>query len=365
MAMRIALFNLPVDNNYGGMLQRYALMTILQRMGHDVTHLNLRPYHEIKSRCLPYHLAKQLFLHLIHKSTNKSLENYIAKKEYYHSVRAIEPFYQKHIKHSPIITDSSQLKEFNYFDAYVVGSDQVWRRSYYSQFEYTSAFLDFVKDRDNIKRIAYGVSFGTTSELLTDEELSATTPLYRLFDRTSVREESALNIFQKYGWNNPPAQHVIDPTLLLTKEDYIKLITTAHTTNSKGTLLCYILDENELSKKSEIDIASRKNLKPFKISIKQGKQISIEQWLRAFFDAEHVITDSYHGLIFSLIFNKPFTLLKNSQRGNARFASIINLFNLDCQSDCFDWMEINKTIENYRSKSMDFLSSALQVKVTK
>lgn len=358
--MKVALFNLPVDNNYGGMLQRYALMTILQRMGHDVKHLNLRPYQEIKSRFLPFHLTKQLFLHLIHKATNNSLEKYITKKEYYRSVRATDPFYQKYIKHSPIITDSSQLKEYNYFDAYIVGSDQVWRRSYYSQFEYTSAYLDFVKDRDNIKRIAYGVSFGTTDELLTDEELSATTPLYHLFDCTSVREESALQVFQKYGWNNPPAQHVIDPTLLLSKEDYIKLITSAHTTKSKGTLLCYILDESEQSKKSELDIVTRKKLKPYIISIKQGKQVSVEQWLRAFFDAEHVITDSYHGLIFSLLFNKPFTLLKNSQRGNARFESIINLFNLDCQSDNLDWMEINRAIEKYRSKSLDFLTSALQ-----
>lgn len=358
--MKIALFNLPVDNNYGGMLQRYALMTTLQKMGHEVTHLNLRPYREIKSRCIPYHLTKQMFLYLLHKTSKRTFEDYHTKKEYYHSIRAIIPFYNKYIRHTSIITDSRQLQEYTNFDAYIVGSDQVWRKSYYSQFQYSSAFLDFVKDKDNIKRIAYGVSLGTTDEFLNGEDLSIITPLYRLFDFTSVREESALQIFNNYGWVIPSAQHVVDPTLLLHKEDYLKLISRTHTSKSKGNLLCYVLDENENTKKIESNIANKKGLRPFKISITQNRQVSVEQWLRAFSDSEHVITDSYHGLIFSLLFNKPFTLLYNPKRGNARFESIISLFELDVLSDKYDWHKINKAIETHRTKSITFLKSALQ-----
>ena len=96
------------------------------------------------------------------------------------------------------------------------------------------------------------------------------------------------------------------------------------------------------------ETAQKLDLKPFYITINEN--ISIEQWLRAFHDSKYVITDSYHGLVFSIIFNKPFLLLENEKRGNARFESILKMFNLKANSEKYDWNYINLTIKKRRLK---------------
>ena len=178
--------------------------------------------------------------------------------------------------------------------------------------------------------------------------------------------------------------HVLDPTLLLKKEDYIKLVEKAKEPVSSGNLFCYILDNNETIENGIKDIEHKLSLKSFQIkakndkwTLKRGEDIndhiipSPNKWLRAFMDAEMVFTDSFHGCVFSIIFNKPFWVIGNKNRGNARFDSLLKLFDLENRkidiSDInkidltqpIDWEKVNTIKKEWQDKSMNFLKSNL------
>ncbi len=353
--MKIALLNLPYDNNYGGNLQRYALMKVLQDMGHDVTHINLRFSYYLLWYKKPYSYTKRFILkYLLGKDIKINQEQYL-KQKYEERCAVTEPFYQRYIKHTEPITDLKKLRELHGFDAFVVGSDQVWRKNIAGKYLNTM-FLDFLPVDTNVKRIAYGVSLGVAENELSQEEINRLSEFYRRFDAVSVREDSALSLFKAYNWTNPKAMQVLDPTLLLNKEDYMQLISGASTVPSEGNLFCYILDKT--GKKSQLikQKAEELQLKPFELGLTDDKPASIEQWLRSFADAEYVITDSYHGLVFSIIFNKPFHLIRNKFRGNARFDSVMDLFNL---SEEFKWSKISQIMYSKNKESLKFLEASI------
>lgn len=323
--MKIALLNLPYDNNYGGNLQRYALMKVLQDMGHDVTHINLRFGYHLPWYKKPFSYTKRVFLKYLFGKDIKINQECHLRQQYAERCAVTEPFYQRYIKHTDPITDLRKLKDLHGFDAFVVGSDQVWRKKIAGKYLCTM-FLDFLPADAAVKRIAYGVSLGVAENELNQEEISRLSELYKRFDAVSVREDSALDLLIDYGWTNPQAIQVLDPTLLLTKDDYMQLIDNASTVPSKGNMFCYILDKTEEKSHLIKQKATELQLKPFELGLSDDKPASIEQWLRSFADAEYVITDSYHGLVFSIIFRKSFYLIKNEFRGNARFDSLEALF---------------------------------------
>ena len=353
--MRIALLNLPYDNNYGGNLQLYALMKVLQDMGHDVTHVNLRFSFYLPWYKKPFSYTKRVILKYILGRNVKINQEFYSRRQYEGRCAVTEPFYQRYIKHTEPITDLKKLKKLHGFDAFVVGSDQVWRKNIAGKYLNTM-FLDFLPVDTNVKRIAYGVSLGVAENELSQEEIKRLSELYSRFDAVSVREDSALSLFKAYNWTNPKAMQVLDPSLLLNKEDYMQLISGASTVPSEGNLFCYILDKTE--KKSQLikQKAEELQLKPFELGLTDDKPASIEQWLRSFADAEYVITDSYHGLVFSIIFNKPFHLIRNKFRGNARFDSVMDLFNL---SEEFNWSKISQIMYSKNKESLKFLEASI------
>ena len=131
---------------------------------------------------------------------------------------------------------------------------------------------------------------------------------------------------------------MLDPTLLLTADDYIKLFENGTTVPPDGNLLVYILDKNK-NKESICDrLASERNLIPFwldspdednkDLPFERRTKMSVEQWLRSLYDAEFVLTDSFHGCVFSIIFHKPFVVIGNTERGLTRVISLLNLLDL-------------------------------------
>ena len=162
--------------------------------------------------------------------------------------------------------------------------------------------------------------------------------------------------------------------MLLTKEDYIQLFENTDTPKSKGTLLNYILDETS-EKLTLIDqIAQEKNLVLFRVNSKvenkkaplqERIQPSVEQWLRGFYDAEFVVTDSFHACVFSILFNKPFIAIGNEDRGTSRFTSLLSMFGLKDRlitgGTTFRLNEgndanANKKLYSLRQKSMGFIT---------
>lgn len=360
--MKIAILTLRVDNNYGGHLQRYALSKIMQNLGHEPVVLFFRSMWD-----------GDPWLKRIRKATNNFIKGIIGwkhnpvlywKHETYswEEIRAhTYPFFERYVKHSPLIYDNASLKkhvEKAKYDAFVVGSDQVWRKAYTERWGVEHFFLDFAPN--GTKKIAYAASFGLPDMEYDENEIKRLHELYQQFDAVSVRELSGLDVLAKHGWTEPKAEIALDPTMLLPKEHYLELIKNGNTHPSKGNMFCYVLDENDDIRAKIDELAMKKNLKPFYASIEEDNRMSVEQWLRSFDDAEYVVTNSYHGIVFALIFNKPFYLIQNKQRGNARFESLVKIFRLQEENSNADWKRINKEIETRRMLSLDFLKTNLR-----
>jgi len=353
--MKIALLNLPLDNNFGGNLQRYALVKVLQDMGHEVEHINLRFNVQVKTIPLLKNAARQLFRMIKYRKKSPLFPAISIKMKYNRSIVYAKKFQNRYIPHTKVFQSKEELRAINGYDVYVVGSDQVWRKKIAKPHGISTYFFDFLKDT-SAPRVAYGVSFGTDENELTQEERSFLGALYKNFRAVSVRESSGLTLLNEYGWTQPEACFVLDPTMLLDKEDYRGLIKNTNTRKSEGNMFCYILDKSEIKDKLINNIASEKNLKPFLLSIDKDRPVAIEQWLRSFDDADMVVTDSFHGLLFSIIFNKPYVLLKNEFRGNARFDSVLKMFSLTSdERERRDWETVNLIRENMKKASFLFL----------
>lgn len=360
---KIALLNIYYDNNYGGNLQRYALYSVLRRIGYDVKYLYFRQnWNLYNGKRILKDTIKQLIKHYCFFQKGEQVCWWREEDDLYKKQTSItEQFLEMYIQHSPVLYGKWWLERYakrNQYDAYIVGSDQVWRKKYVQRFGLGTWFFDFLPDNYKGKRIAYGASFGVSESEYTKEEQDMILPLFNKFDAVSVREESGVNLLKQYGWTSPEATCVLDPTLLLKAEDYIDLINAGDTYPLQGRLLCYILDMDE-KKEQLINTKSRElKMRPTILSAGKDATLSVEQWLRSFKDAEYVITDSYHGLLFSLIFHKPFKLLINQSRGASRFESIERQLKIKL-SEPIDWNQLDSQLEVERNKSIQFLKDAL------
>lgn len=327
--MKIAILSLVLHENYGGILQSYALQTVLERMGHTVEVLNrLPPYPSTNWKEVPKRIVKKLIGRdeVIFKESRYKREAPILNK-------AVWDFRKKYI-HERIINDFSEIKESDY-DCIVVGSDQVWRPKYFkSQWGcgIENAYLSFTKGW-NIKRIAYAASFGVDEWEYTEAETVKCIEAINDFDKVTVRENSGVNLVK----NNLRqfATCILDPTMILYSEDYNQLINNSDTAENTGSLLTYILDSSKEKMDVVKSVADSRGLIPFSVNNSFSKATSpiqdrilpsIEQWIKGFKDAELVITDSFHACVFSIIFNKPFIVIDNLDRGTSRIDNLLNKF---------------------------------------
>lgn len=337
--MKIAILTLPLHSNYGGIIQNYALQTVLEKMGHEVYTINLnKPKAKINLAKAPLIISKRLIKKILGRKDGiiflerKRNKDELVIKKYLNrfinnKIHLTEPFYLK-----------KDLQRINHmgFDSIIVGSDQVWRIPY-AYPDIQTYFLDFVKNK-NILKIAYSASFGTDKIEFSEAQIKECGKLIKDFKRVSVREDSALDLINnKYKWEckYKPIQ-TLDPTMLLTKEEYINL-SSDYKNKLDGELFYYILDMTEDKKKVLDQMSKDLGYKPFTVkSISDNwfddvqKQIvpPIELWLQAFNKAKYIFTDSFHGCVFSIIFNKDFVAYGNKERGLSRFDSLIRMFNI-------------------------------------
>ena len=352
MALKIGILTLPIAENYGGILQAVALYRYLHNQGHDVVLIYKDSYQKPLKKIVKEILLKIPFHNLKNIKTNH--EKYIEyqKRKAFHRT-----FVEKEIfKISENLYTKEDLENFvnkENFDAVIVGSDQVWRKAYINDKHYKSYFLDFV-DGTKTKKIAYAASFGKDywegkdyiddiSKLLAD------------FIAVSTREKSGLAICKNsFGFND--AKHVLDPTMLMDKEFYINEIISKYDTSrvSKAELLTYVLDEED-EKKEIIDFV-KDNLKIDKANHLKGfnsskTTYSVPEWLASFSNADFIVTDSFHGMVFSIIFEKYFLVIGNEGRGLDRFVSLLTLLGLE------DRLILNKSELNIEKlKKIDFIN---------
>ena len=360
--MKIAILNLPFDNNYGGNLQRYALITTLQRMEHQVEHINLQQKYSLPWFKKPFSYTKRIVKKLFfNKNTLIFQEKRLARKIAARNKLAME-FYEKYIPHTKVLYSIADIKAVcieQKFDTYIVGSDQVWREGMTKSIGLENYFLKFT-NKENVKRIAYAVSMGTTDEPYSQRQIKVLSSLYEKFNSVSVREHFALRLLEKYGWKNPQPEWVVDPTMLLLPSDYQKLVDASNAVEdiASGKIFCYILDKNEDVAKTIEKHEQMLGKERVMTGLADTATVSIEQWLCNFLKCDFVITDSYHGTVFSILFNKPFLFVGNEKRGNARVDSLFKMLGIK-NTDKIDWPVINQKIEEQRKNSISFLFKSL------
>lgn len=371
--MKIGILTLPLHTNYGGILQVYAMQTVLQRMGHEPILLN-------KHRIIkpPFKRRWRIYLKRAYRKfiLNREKTIFVEDKkraDYALVSQYVQPFIDKHV-HYVIDDYLSHVKEQN-FDAIIVGSDQIWRPQYY---RVEDAFLHFARTW-NIKRIVYGASFGSDRWLFSPRQTQLCSLLAKKFNAVSVREASGVELCERFLGIS--AVHVLDPTLLLWKEDYEAVINGAKLPPKEGNLLVCILDENEDKNALKERIIQACGLKPFQANNPQAENESLppteriqpplEEWLRGIKEAEFVITDSYHVCVFSILYHKPFAVISNSYRGVARIRSLLTTFELqDRQVDSPEQISpalftplpkgVQERLNTLRRQSLSFLENALK-----
>lgn len=376
--MKLGILTLPLHTNYGGIMQAYALQLALNRLGHETILVNLPIAQQQRCEIIKEFVKRFIKRFLLLKPV--PLNAWPTLNERKIIAENVNPFIQKNL-HIIECNDENfllNLTKKENLDGYIVGSDQIWRPSYSSSV--SAYFLDFL-DSSKYIRISYAASFGMEIWPFSKEESQNLGDLIKKFDAVSVREDSAVTLCKEY-WNID-ADLVLDPTLLLDKQDYLD-VCGLKCNMKKPKLLVYILDKSQ-EKNSIIDEVS--TIIGLPITQVMAKDIfwnvgsrriedcivpPISEWISGFMNAEYVVTDSFHGMVFSILFRKSFICIGNRNRGLTRFTSLLKLLDLeerliysmddlsiDIVKKAIDYRKVEILLYKARSKSIQFLTKAL------
>lgn len=361
---KIGTITLPLSsNNYGGILQAYALQKKISELGVETILLDRRQNKSWKNFVIIslYKIFYPKYLK-VHEDINIEFRNFI----------------KNHINISPRFDSYSKIEKYikeNKLDTLVTGSDQVWRTKY-SNTMYRDLFLDF----KNVRKFSYAASLGV--DHWEDQEKKETVnQLLKNFNKISVREEPVIKLF-KEEFNQSVAQH-IDPTMLLTKDDYKEDLNLEERNDVE--LLTYVLDIKQDKEDFINNFAKHYGLTRKKIGVKnkitrstyknffKTKHDSVYNWVSSFMSAKFIIADSFHGVVFSILFNVPFIAIGNKSRGLSRFISILTKFNLtdrlitDYSEEHFklfdekiDFDAVNKVLKEERIKANSYIKSFIK-----
>ncbi|MBO5709732.1 MAG: polysaccharide pyruvyl transferase family protein [Bacteroidales bacterium] len=376
--MNIAIITLPLHTNYGGLLQAYALKHKLEQQGHRVDVIDLKD----KMPAPKGLKAPFIYLRRMASAIFKGTEVF-REKRYARELPVVAAntsrFVDEYI--SPcMVNEYKDIKKGEY-DAFVVGSDQVWRPLYFRNIE--DAFLRFAEGWD-VRRIAYAASFGTDRLEYEYMQLEACGKLLEQFDAVSVREDSAVQMCEEW-LDYEGAVHVADPVMLLAASELAELVKRAGESEghpAAGRILTYILDPSK-EKSAAVDFISRvssaqvydASVNPYSRELPLNERVvpSVEQWIAGFAEADFVVTDSFHGCVLSILLHKKFLAVGNSRRGMARLSSLLNMFGLEGRlvhwidpeddgeyflSD-IDWEAVEEKLKAFKEYSEKFLVDAL------
>ena len=330
------------DNNYGQLLQCYAVQSILRKLGHD-------PYH-IRYKSKPMSLTNKIsfifkgFMSGKGLSFIKYLNEYKKSKNQFKlsshpdnrdNTRDFESFRTNYISLTPLeYSDKTLVNNPPIYDAYICGSDQIWSAPsipYMLQFGAKKA-----------RRISMAASMGGIH--VTNKYLIHLYKKYlKRFDYISLREEEGTKEIKALG--RMDAETVLDPTLYISKEEYLKLATYPQ---KKDYVFVYLLGNKISISIDEIfGWAKEKDLDVVYVTaqgrVDEYEKIypTINEWLGYISNAKYVITNSFHGVAFSIIFEKQFIalpLISIYARMNDRLKEVLGKFNLQSRlfSDSFE-----------------------------
>ncbi len=378
--MKIGIITILNVNNYGAELQAHALNKKLTLLGFDNEIINYfhnhntefifekesKPIFEIK----PIAKLKAKVLVLLNKYSKISNPN-IAKKR----LMRFDSFHDQYSKVSMPIKSITDLysKDFEY-DIFIVGSDQVWNPN--NQINIEPYFLTFAPKGK--KKISYASSFGVGS--ISKENFAKYKKLLGNIDFLSCREKSGVEIIKEI--TGKQSTHVLDPTLLLSKEEW-SIIAVPYE-EEEPFILVFVFKNSKYVTDLAYDLQKKTGYKIIRICKNEmrvesdNKILNIRdagprEFLGIYQKATIVLTTSFHGSIFSLIFQKPFySITPGRKNNNARQESLLKMFGLEDRlikegqpfpkkdKINIDFSTVQRIIEKEKSSSLSFLKNAIE-----
>lgn len=380
-------------NNYGTSLQGFALLKKMQQLGYDVEIINYEKqlgffdklaYVVNAFRCgerkrLSRRSKREKF-RKVNSEYNRTIVERTAAVNAYKEKKLI-PFFRDYKGFSALHEGSRN------YATVVVGSDQVW-----TPLSLPNKFFNLLFVDDSVRKVAYASSFGVS--VIPDFQKKATGAYLDRFYKIGVREQKGKEIVESLS--NNPAQVVADPTLLLSREEWLELIgetisssTEVNVKESEGApyIFCYLLGSNpegrnaalELQKKTGYRIISVQHMDDF-IPEADGfgdvtpAAMDPNDFIRYISKAAYVCTDSFHCSVFSTIFHRQFMTFyrfaRTSSVGrNSRIDSLFSVLGINKEhiycgdiskiDSLIDWDSVDSRLENLRKESIDFLEKAL------
>lgn len=375
--MKVCILTYRLHSNFGFLMQAYALQQIVKALGHEpyTVDMRVKPF-SFKEKAK--YIVKSILLYVSRRVGYTALPWITSEEQAYIDYHTWQ-FLKAKLQLTPSVRSIRDLKYRvgRQYDFYLVGSDQVWRREFFPRIQ--TYFFDFLLD--DKKRASYAASFGVSNPNYPPQIVKYCRNLLSKFSAVSVREVDGVRICKEiFGVT---AVHVLDPTLLLDKSMYLDLIDNNDKVDipSSSFMLVYMLDKTIEKIKFVEDLAQSMHLNTYFIKpenvnevgvnrIKECVYPSISTWLKAFEKANFVITDSFHGTVFSIIFQKQFIVLDNPQRGSSRIKSLLSdfslvdrLYNTDYITNevfkLIDYSKVNKLLLDKKERSISFLKNIL------
>lgn len=366
--MKVGIVTYHTSSNYGAVLQAFALQTKLKMMGHEPFFIDYQYRWDVSC-------PKGIRAWISRKpsETAEKINNQLLKKQFVNFLGQylnIAP-YKYHGSHE--LQSSPPMA-----DAYICGSDQVWNPNFIWEMDDSAVWLDF--GEDSIRRIAYAASFGIIH--LTESVRARWKHFPRRFDAVSVRESDGLDLLGCLGRHD--AVWVPDPTLLLAETDYGQLAPIS-ADDKAMSVFCYQLgtDNHDLFLKTKSKVSSVLGLcswesrpQSFVHNLRSG-YASPTEWLSRLRRSKFVVTNSFHGLAFSLIFRRPFIVIlraNSASEMNSRVITLLDLLGLrnraianyddgkilSLLSEEIDWAFVESKLEGFRETGCSFLAEALK-----
>ena len=374
------------SDNYGQQLQCFALQKYLIGLGHDAYLIKYMPTSHIPLwRRIARSIKYRLLVSSEQKEKDKKLKLICERNNLLNCRRGFKEFRDKYIKSTEIVYRN--IKELRNnppaADIYICGSDQVWNNSLKDP-DTAGWFLDFGKP--TVKRVSYAASIGRDID---SSEINRFTKYLKNFNAISVREQKAYAICHQLGFDKSII--AIDPTLLLNSSAYDSIEIDSNGTDVAGKPYVFIYtlnirtaeeiywdDFQKIIAKNGLHIrsVSSSGYLPARELLPgvQNEQATIPEWLSLIKHSEYVITTSFHGVVFCLLYHKPFyaVLLNNEySKGNDRIVSLLeslhlsNLIVSNSESlkqinfENIDWIDVDAMIALLRQKSTHFIDDTL------
>lgn len=364
----VGIITLHRTTNYGSVLQAYALQEKIRSLGYETKIIDYRP-----SRYTMFSMLKGLKnkTELLKKNPfARTAVRIIIFPSYILRFKTFKKFVNKYMD----LTEESYIEEKDFvdkmpiFDIYCTGSDQVWNSEWNGKID-RPLFLSFAPEGS--KKIAYAASFG--KDRLESWEIEETKELLKRYSNITVRENSGMKILNELGVKNSLC--VLDPTLLMNSDDWKGVASKKFA--DENYILVYNLNRNKKIHDYAEKLSRKTGLKIKYITYqahdfyKKGKMycnIPLEDYLALIANAKYVVTDSFHGVAFSINFNRNFMVIY-PEKFNARLKSILEITGLTRRvtdgndlkllEDSIDYKKVNSIIDGEREKSMKFLRGAL------